>query len=96
MREYSILCDIEGTLVDSVPLSLRCWQETLADADHPVSREALQTLSGMDGADMLEALLPEVPEKARKEILKKRGANFERDYLMEVRPFPHVRDSCAV
>lgn len=88
MREYSILCDIEGTLVDSVPLSLRCWQETLADADHPVSREALQALSGMDGADMLEALQPEVPEKARKEILKKRGANFERDYLMEVRPFP--------
>jgi hypothetical protein len=33
----------------------------------------------------------QVPVKARKEILKKRGANFERDYLMEVRPFPHVR-----
>jgi phosphoglycolate phosphatase-like HAD superfamily hydrolase len=96
MHKYSILFDIEGTLVDSVPLSLRCWQETLADAGHPVSREALQALSGMDGTDMLEALLPEVSEKARKEILKKRGANFERDYLMEVRPFPHVRDSCAV
>jgi membrane protein len=93
MRKYSILFDIEGTLVDSVPLSLRCWQETLADAGHPVSREALQALSGMDGTDMLEALLPEVSEKARKEILKKRGANFERDYLMEVRPFPHVRDT---
>ena len=48
MRKYSILFDIEGTLVDSVPLSLRCWQETLADAGHPVSREALQALSGMD------------------------------------------------
>ncbi|KQW22822.1 hypothetical protein ASC80_05635 [Afipia sp. Root123D2] len=65
MQKISIILDIEGTLVDSVPLTLTCWEKTLEDAGYPLSHQVLQSLSGMDGADMLRTLLPDVPHKEK-------------------------------
>jgi phosphoglycolate phosphatase-like HAD superfamily hydrolase len=92
MQRYSVLFDIEGTLVDSVPLTLTCWRETLAAVGYIVPRDALQRYSGMDGADMLKALFPEIEEPKSKAILKAQAERFARDFLGEVKPFPGLRE----
>jgi phosphoglycolate phosphatase-like HAD superfamily hydrolase len=92
MHKHSIIFDVEGTLVDSVPFTLRSWQEVLAETGKPRPLSALQELSGMDGRDMLATLLPEVSPGERSVLLELHGRRFERDYLMHIQPFPHVRD----
>jgi beta-phosphoglucomutase-like phosphatase (HAD superfamily) len=77
----------EGTLVDAVPLTLQCWQETLADFDCSVPRSVLQCLSGMDGHDMLCRIKPTFTRKRREEIIEAQGDNFKENYLKRVRPF---------
>ncbi len=88
MTATAIILDIEGTLVDCVPQTLRCWRETLRAHGHDVSPDALQAYSGMDSDDMLSLLLPGTPEDAREAIVKAQGARFEHEYLAAVKPFP--------
>jgi HAD superfamily hydrolase (TIGR01509 family) len=88
MTTTAIILDIEGTLVDCVPQTLRCWRETLRAHGHDVAPDALQACSGMDGNDMLGVLLPGTADDERKAILAAQGARFERDYLPAVQPFP--------
>jgi beta-phosphoglucomutase-like phosphatase (HAD superfamily) len=53
----TVLFDVEGTLVDAVPFTLQCWQETLRDFGVEVSLSIVQCLSGMDSKNMLLRLL---------------------------------------
>jgi HAD superfamily hydrolase (TIGR01509 family) len=96
MRFAAILFDIEGTLIDCVPQTLRCWRETLAGFGHDIPIARLQPLTGMDGNDMLRALLPpEAVEAQGEEIRKAEGDRFKRDYLPDARPFPRVPELFA-
>jgi phosphoglycolate phosphatase-like HAD superfamily hydrolase len=84
--------DVEGTLIDCAPQTLRCWHETLAAFGVPVPMVShLQRLSGMDGNEMLATLLPSLDEGARKEIVDAKGERYRADYLPRVRAFPGVR-----
>jgi HAD superfamily hydrolase (TIGR01509 family) len=91
MDALLVLFDVEGTLVDSVCLTLSCWQETLREAgfDFPIS--VLQRHSGQDPDDMLKALLPAPALKLAEQIKKSQGARFRARYLPKVTPFPQVR-----
>jgi len=93
MTVSAIILDIEGTLVDCVPQTLRCWREILRAHGHDVAQDALQACSGMDGNDMLGLLLPGTSNDERKAIAKAQGARFEREYLPGVKPFPTARDA---
>jgi hypothetical protein len=42
---------------------------------------------------MLKKLLPDLPSRERKHLLRTRGENFEREYLMEGKPSPSARDT---
>lgn len=88
MTTTAVILDIEGTLVDCVPQTLRCWREALRAHGHDVSLDTLQASSGMDGNDMLRAILPGTSDDERKAIARAQGARFERDDLPAVRPFP--------
>ena len=83
--------DVEGTLIDCVAETLRCWSETLAAFGISVPSTHLQRLSGMDGDDMLATLAPSLDERARKEILNAQGKRYRAAYLPRVRAFPGVR-----
>ena len=87
-----ILFDVEGTLVDSAPLTLQSWKATLAEFGRAVSLETLQRLSGMDGRDMLAHLFPELTDAAAQQLLKNQGERYRAEYLPQVRPFPQVAD----
>jgi phosphoglycolate phosphatase-like HAD superfamily hydrolase len=82
--------DVEGTLVDAVMPTLRCWRRTFELFGHDVGLAELHRLSGMDGAEMLEKLLPHVPAIERQEMLQCQGVRFREDFLADVPAFPKV------
>ena len=88
----AIIFDVEGTLVDCVPHVLDSWKQTLEGAGHDIALAELQRYSGMDGADMLERLLPDQSKKHKKGLLKAQGDRYRRDYLALARPFYGVRE----
>jgi HAD superfamily hydrolase (TIGR01509 family) len=81
-----VIFDVEGTLVDAVPLTLLCWQETLEERGFAVSRSVLQCLSGMDGHDMLARITSGLSGKRREEIIAAQGESFKNRYLKRVKP----------
>ena len=86
----SVIFDIEGTLVDSVKQTLRCWRETLLEFGHDVPIDQLQARSGMDGNMMLEQLLPELSDAGRKKLIKAQGGQLPKSLFT---PYPAVRGS---
>jgi HAD superfamily hydrolase (TIGR01549 family) len=86
-KASTIIFDVEGALVDAVPLTLACWQETLAHFGYSVPRSVLQCLSGMDGHDMLCRIEATLTRKKREEIIEAQGDRFKENYLTQVKPF---------
>ena len=83
--------DVEGTLIDCVAETLRCWSETLAAFGVSVPSKDLQRLSGMDGDEMLAILAPDLDKNARKDVLTAQGERYRAVCLPRVRAFPGVR-----
>jgi HAD superfamily hydrolase (TIGR01509 family) len=83
----AVIFDVEGTLVDAVPLTLLCWQETLKEHGFAVSQSVLQCLSGMDGYDMLARITPKLSRDRREQIIAAQGKSFTSHYLKRVQPF---------
>jgi HAD superfamily hydrolase (TIGR01549 family) len=91
MRFDGMIFDIEGTLIDCIPLNLRSWQETLFGFGLTVPLDVLQLYSGMDGDDMLRIIAPNKEKDFRKRVLKAEGKNFEARYLGSVQAFKGIR-----
>jgi phosphoglycolate phosphatase-like HAD superfamily hydrolase len=87
-----VIFDVEGTLVDSSGLTLRCWQETLQSFGFEFPLATLQRHSGQDPPDMLHALLPG-PHVTRvvPRVIEVQGGRFRDECLPHVRAFPEVR-----
>jgi phosphoglycolate phosphatase-like HAD superfamily hydrolase len=83
--------DVEGTLVDAMMPTLRCWRETFAQFGHEIGLAELHFLAGMDGAEMLTKLLPGSSKTERKEMLEYQGKRFREEYMPHVPPLPGVR-----
>jgi len=84
--------DVEGTLVDCVPQTLKSLQEALERFGHQVPYNTLQLYSGLDGDQTLRLVVPDSDESIRKSILKTQGTIYEEKYLDGVQPFNGVRD----
>ena len=87
----AVIFDVEGTLIDCVPLVLESWRECLHNAGHHFSIQDLHPYSGMDGARMLEQLLPKEPEALRRQLLEEQGRRYRTAFLRLARPFTGVR-----
>jgi HAD superfamily hydrolase (TIGR01509 family) len=88
-----VIFDIDGTLVDSVDLHTKAWQDAFRhfgfDIPYPLIREQI----GKGSDQLLPALLPqEVAERQGKEIDEFRAEHFRRVYLPQVKAFPMVRE----
>jgi HAD superfamily hydrolase (TIGR01549 family) len=89
----AIIFDIDGTLVDSVDLHARAWQEALQHFGHDLSFQQVRHEIGKGGDQLLPDLLaPKVVDSQGEEIRKYRSELFKRKYLSQVRPFPAVRE----
>lgn len=85
--------DVEGTLVDCVPQTLRSLQEALERFGHLVPYDTLQLYSGLDGDQTLQLILPDSDDSVRKSILKAQSTIYEEKFLEGVQPFKSVRDA---
>ena len=89
----AVLCDIDGTLVESNWLHAAAWRDAFAVADIVVDLEDARRQIGKGGDELIPVFVPWWKRKAIEEPLKAyRQFIFRRDYLHQVKPFPKVRE----
>jgi phosphoglycolate phosphatase-like HAD superfamily hydrolase len=88
-----VIFDIEGTLVDAVLPTLRCWTETLGRFGFTFNTADLHPFSGMGGAEMLEQILPQKDLRDLKtRILAAQGHCYREQYIDAVQPIPGTHE----
>ena len=87
----AVIFDIDGTLVDSVDLHARAWQEAFAHFGREIPFEKVRHQIGKGGDQLMPVFLSrEELERFGEELEKYRGELFKRKYMPQVRPFPCV------
>jgi HAD superfamily hydrolase (TIGR01509 family) len=89
----AVIFDVDGTLVDSVDLHARAWQEAFAHFGKHFDFERVRSQIGKGGDQLMPVFLSE-DELAEfgEELEKYRGELFKREYLSQVKGFPAVRE----
>ncbi len=83
--------DVDGTLVDSVDLHARAWQDAFADFGYQHDLAAIREQIGKGGDQLLPVFL--TPEQMAAEgtaLEEHRGKLFKARYLQQVQAFPKV------
>lgn len=89
----AVIFDIDGTLVDSVDLHARAWQETFAHFGHRVSFSEIRAQIGKGGDQLMPVFLSKEEIASRgKAIEQYRSELYKKNYFSRVRPFPKVRE----
>ena len=89
----AFLFDVDGTLIDSVDLHAKAWQEALAHFGFDVPYEQVRGQIGKGGDHLMPVFVPQDQlDRMGEQLEKYRGELFKRKYLPEVKPFPGVRD----
>jgi HAD superfamily hydrolase (TIGR01509 family) len=88
----AVIFDIDGTLVDSVDLHAKAWQETFAHFGHEVAFAEVRSQIGKGGDQLMPVFLSEAElDRRGDEIEAFRSNLFKTRYLPQVRGFPAVR-----
>lgn len=89
----AVIFDIDGTLVDSVDLHARAWQEAFAKFGKHFPVDEIRQQIGKGGDQLLPVFLSdEEIERFGEQLEEYRGKLFKEKYLSQVKPFPRVRD----
>lgn len=85
--------DVDGTLVDSVDLHAKCWQEAFARFGKQLSFQKIRNQIGKGGDQLIPFFLDQdEDERFGEELDHFRSELFQERYLEKVRPFPKVRE----
>jgi HAD superfamily hydrolase (TIGR01509 family) len=89
----AVIFDVDGTLIDSVDLHARAWQQALAHFGHQESYEVVRHQIGKGGDQLLPVFLsPQQLEDYGEELEKYRGELYRGEYMHRAQPFPRVRE----
>jgi HAD superfamily hydrolase (TIGR01549 family) len=89
----AVIFDIDGTLIDSVDLHARAWQEALAHFGKRVEYGRVRYQIGKGGDQLMPVFLSEDElERFGDELEKYRGELFKREYMSQIKGFPSVRE----
>lgn len=89
----AVVFDVDGTLVDSVDLHARAWQDAFRDYGHKIPFSEIRRQIGKGGDQLLPVFLKkEEIEKKGEELVEHRSQIFKQCYLSQVKAFPKVRD----
>jgi HAD superfamily hydrolase (TIGR01549 family) len=89
----AVIFDIDGTLLDSVDLHARAWQEAFQHFGYDFSYDEIRSQIGKGGDQLLPFFLSEKEVKEKGKTLQEfRSSLFKQKYLSDVKPFPGVRE----
>ncbi|MDQ3257346.1 MAG: HAD family hydrolase [Acidobacteriota bacterium] len=89
----AVIFDIDGTLVDSVDLHARAWQETFKHFGKEIPFEDVRRQIGKGGDQLMPVFFTEEEiDRFGEEMEEFRGDLFKREYLPQVRAFPQTRE----
>ncbi|MDW5266836.1 MULTISPECIES: HAD family hydrolase [Acidobacteriaceae] len=89
----AVLCDIDGTLLQSNWLHAAAWKDAFAQIDIDVPLEDVRRQIGKGGDELIPVFVPWWKRKAVEQPLKRyREFIFRDQYLSQVEPFPKVRE----
>ncbi len=87
----AIIFDIDGTLIDSVDLHAKAWQDAFAHFGKDIAFQDIRSQIGKGADQLLPVFLTkEELETMEEKISKYRGELFKETYLSQVKPFPMV------
>ncbi|MCA1827625.1 MAG: HAD family hydrolase [Myxococcales bacterium] len=93
MSAEGAIFDVDGTLVDSVDLHARAWQEAFAYFGRRVSFEEVRAQIGKGGDQLMPVFFSQDDLARRGEAIDSyRSDLYKRKYLKQVRPFPQTRE----
>lgn len=88
----AIIFDVDGTLIDSVDLHARSWQETFRHFQREVPYEVVRNQIGKGGDQLLPVFFNAAELERDGEAMEEyRSKLFKEKYLEQVRPFAQVR-----
>lgn len=89
----AVIFDVDGTLVDSVDLHAKAWQDAFAHFGHEFDFAKIRSQIGKGGDQLLPVFLSKREIESRgKEIEQWRGDHFKKTYLPRVTSFRGVRE----
>jgi len=89
----ALLFDIDGTLVDSVDLHARAWQEAFEHFGKRLAFGDIRAQIGKGGDQLMKEFLPpQELEELGEKLEKYRGDLYKQKYLPQVHAFPGVRE----
>lgn len=88
----AVIFDVDGTLVDSVDLHARAWQDAFRDYGHDIPFHEIRGQIGKGGDQLMPVFLSPEELDAKGEALEAhRGRILKERYLSQIKPFPGVR-----
>jgi HAD superfamily hydrolase (TIGR01509 family) len=89
----ALLCDIDGTLVQSNWLHAQAWQVALDAVGIPVELEQVRRQIGKGGDELIPVFVPWWKQKHVEAPMQALRAHiFHAEYLQQVKPIPRVRE----
>lgn len=89
----AVLCDIDGTLVQSNWLHAHAWCDAFSTIGIDLDVETVRRQIGKGGDELIPVFVPWWRRSAIEEPLKTyRKFVFQHDYMPQVKPLPHARD----
>ncbi|MDQ3684345.1 MAG: HAD family hydrolase [Acidobacteriota bacterium] len=93
MAIKAVIFDIDGTLVDSVDLHARAWQETFKKFGKEIPLADVRRQIGKGGDQLLPVFFSKKElDEFGEEMEEYRGELFKKEYLPRVKAFPKVRE----
>jgi HAD superfamily hydrolase (TIGR01549 family) len=88
----AVIFDVDGTLVDSVDLHARAWQDAFRDFGHEFGFAEIRGQIGKGGDQLLPVFLSDEELAAKGDALEKHRASILKErYLPQIKAFPQVR-----
>lgn len=89
----AVIFDVDGTLIDTVPLHAQAWADTFRQYGLDVPEDDIRGQIGKGGDQLMPVFLdPETIEAQGDQIEQFRADIFKDRYLSKARGFPRVRD----